>query len=192
MMTDAHGRMIMAGTEIASSIRKRFGGSILIALFLFLFAAETRLQTVPPDSAPPPLRLVTKEELAKLDSTKDVKKRTQYALELMEVRLTKAEELITLDQLDQMHEELGRFHGLMDNTLDFLNSSDRDSRKVLNNYKRFEMGLRKFRPRLELIRRDIPLRYEPYVRNLIGYVREARAKAVEPLFGDSVVPRTKP
>ena len=64
--------------------------------------------------------------------------------------------------------------------------------KVSNNYKRFEMGLRQFRPRLELIRRSIPVMYEPYVRNLITYLREARAKAVEPLFSDTVVPKNKP
>lgn len=185
-------RMMIAGNLIAGSKRSSIGGSIFAALFLCIFAVEARLQTVPPDSAPPPLRLVSKDELTKLDSAKDVKKRTQYALELMDARLTKAEELMAADQLDEMYGELGRFHGLMDNTLDFLNASDRDSRKVLNNYKRFEIGLRKFRPRLELIRREIPMRYEPYVGNLIGYVREARAKAVEPLFGDTVLPRTKP
>jgi hypothetical protein len=54
------------------------------------------------------------------------------------------------------------------------------------------MGLRQFRPRLELIRRDIPVKYEAYVRNLIIYLREARAKAVEPFFSDTIVPRNKP
>ncbi|MEK7855704.1 MAG: hypothetical protein AAB288_06415, partial [Acidobacteriota bacterium] len=63
--------------------------------------------------------------------------------------------------------------------------------KVLNNFKRLEIGLRQFRPRLELIRRGIPSEYEPYLRSLIQYVRDARAKAVEPLFGDSVVPRVR-
>lgn len=145
-----------------------------------------------PDVAPPPLKVVSKNELTQLEGQKDVKKRTQTALELMSARLKQAETLIAQEQLDQMYKELGGFHGLMDNTLSFLNSSDRDSGKVLNNFKRFEIGLRQFRPRLELIRRDIPSNYEPYVRNLIQYLRDARAKAVEPLFGDSVVPRTKP
>lgn len=185
-------RMMIAGKLIAGSKRSSIGGSIFAALFLCIFAVEARLQTVPPDTAPPPLRLVSKAELARLEAAKGVKERTKYALELMDARLTKAEELIKSDGLDGMYAELGGFHGLMDNTLDFLDESDRDSRKVLSNYKRFEIGLRKFRPRLELIRREIPLRYEPYVRNLIGYVRDARAKAVEPLFGDTVLPRTKP
>mgnify|MGYP007106197188 CR=1 FL=1 len=110
----------------------------------------------------------------------------------MSARLKNAEGFVGKDQHDEVYRELGAFHGLMDNTLEFLDGSDRDSNKVLNNYKRFEMGLRQFRPRLELIRREIPLNYEPYVRNLIGYLRDTRAKAVEPMFGDTVAPRTKP
>lgn len=162
---------------------------LAFACSLCLFAPATSAQPVADDNAPPPLKTVSKEELAKLESAKDVKKRTQTALELMSARLKQAETLMAQEQLDQMYLELGSFHGLMDNTLVFLDKSDQDSGKVLNNYKRFEIGLREFRPRLELIRRDVPIRYEKYIRNLILYLREARAKAVEPLFSDSVLPR---
>jgi hypothetical protein len=164
----------------------------VIAFFLCLFAPDASAQPIPDDIAPPPLKFVAKDELSRLDAITDVKKRTQTALELMSTRLKQAETLMAQEQLDDMYKELGGFHGLMDNTLAFLDKSDQDSGKVLNNYKRFEIGLRQFRPRLELIRRDIPLRYEQYVRNLIIYLRDARAKAVEPLFSDSVVPKTKP
>lgn len=164
-----------------------------IAFALLLLGSNAlNAQPIPDDTAPPPLKFVPKDEAARLENVTDVKKRTQTALELMSARLKQAETLMAQGQLDEMYKELGGFHGLMDNTLAFLNKSDKDSGKVLNNYKRFEMGLRQFRPRLELIRRDIPLRYEPYLRNLIQYLRDARAKAVESLFSDSVVPRKKP
>ncbi len=165
---------------------------LLAAGFLLCSFGDASAQPVPDDTAPPPLKYVSKEELARLDSIPEVKKRTQTALDLMSLRLKQAETLMAQDQLDLMYKELGSFHGLMDNTLEFLDKSDQDSRKVLNNYKRFEIGLRQFRPRLELIRRDIPVRYEHYVRNLIMYLRDARTKAVEPLFSDSVVPASKP
>lgn len=161
------------------------------AFVLCLCCSDASAQPIPDDVAPPPLKFVAKDELARLEAITDVKKRTQTALELMSFRLKQAETLMTQEQLDQMYKELGGFHGLMDNTLAFLDKSDRDSGKVLNNYKRFEIGLRQFRPRLELIRRDIPIRYEPYVRNLILYLRDTRTKAVEPFFSDSVVPRTR-
>lgn len=166
---------------------------LLVALTIGLLYAEASAQPIPDDVAPPPLKFVAKDEGQRLDAIPDIKKRTQTALELMSLRLKQAEMLMAQEQLDQMYKELGGFHGLMDNTLGFLDKSDQDNGKVLNNYKRFEIGLRQFRPRLEMLRRDVPTRYEPYLRNLIIYLREARAKAVEPLFGDSVMPaRTRP
>jgi hypothetical protein len=91
-----------------------------------------------------------------------------------------------------MFVELGGFHGLMDNMLAFLSNSDRDSNKVLNNFKRFEIGLRGFRTRLEMIRHELPIRYDQYVRNLVRNIRAARARAIEPLFDDTVLPDKKP
>ena len=169
---------------------------ILVLSYFFLFTFPFLLSNVsaqddPPDIAPPPLKFVSKEELAQLNPVTDVKKRTKLALQLMAGRLTQAETFHSREQLDEMFKQLGGFHGLMDNTLAFLDRSDKDSGKVLNNYKRLELGLREYRPRLETIRRDLPLRYEFYVRSLIKHLRDARAKAVEPLFSDTVVPNKK-
>lgn len=180
-----------------TSFRKSEISSATLLLFaaafvLIFLSGEGSAQIESSDPAPPPLKFVTKEDQAKLEAMRDVKKRTRLALDLMSERLKLAETLGEQDQLDEMYKELGGFHGIMDNTLAFLDNSEQDRGKVLNNYKRFEIGLRQFRPRLELIRRDIPIRYEAYVRNLIRYLREARAKAVEPLFSDSVIPRNKP
>lgn len=163
-----------------------------VIFLLHLGVGVTRGQTEEQDIAPPPLKFVSKEELAQLNIVTDVKKRTKLALLLMSGRLTQAETFHTQEQFDDMFKQLGGFHGLMDNTLAYLDSGNENSGKVLSNYKRFEIGLREYRPRLELIRRDLPLRYEFYVRNLIIYLRDARAKAVEPMFSDSVIPRTKP
>lgn len=163
-----------------------------IAFFLCLCGSNAAAQPIPNDTAPPPLKFVPKDEATRLEAITDVKKRTQTALELMSARLKQAEMLMAQEQLDEMYKELGGFHGLMDDTLAFLDKMDTGRGSVLNNYKRFEIGLRQFRPRLELIRRDIPLRYEPYLRNLILYLRDARAKAVEPHFSDSVLPKNKP
>jgi hypothetical protein len=142
--------------------------------------------------APPPLRLLRPDEKNKLAAENEVKRRTKLALELMEARIKRAETFDAAENYDQMFVELGGFHGLMDNMLEFLNRSNKDSGKVLNNFKRFEIGLRGFTPRLELIRRELPIRYELYVRILIKNLRAARTKAIEPLFDDTVVPIKKP
>ena len=128
------------------------------------------------------------DEKTKLAGQTEVKRRTKLTLELMEARLARSESLVTQEGYDQMFPELGAFHALMDNMLEFLDNKNKGSGKVINNYKRFEIGLRRFTPRLEVIRREIPLRYELYVKDLIKNLRAARAKAIEPLFDDTVVP----
>lgn len=166
---------------------------LLFLLVVCTFAVTSAGQNVVDDDiAPPPLRLITEDEKNKLDAENNIKRRTKLGLELMDARLKRAETFDTADDHDRMFVELGGFHGLMDNMLDFLNKGDKDSGKVLNNFKRFEIGLRRFTPRLEMIRRDLPIKYEQYVRILIRNLRAARTKAVEPLFDDSVLPVKKP
>ena len=142
--------------------------------------------------APPPLKLLSQDEKTKLGGEVEVKRRTKLALELMDARLKQAETLHVAENYDEMFLQLGAFHGLMDNMLEFLNKSNKDSSRVLNNFKRFEIGLRGFSPRLQIIHQDVPIRYEQYVRNLIKNLRMARARAIEPLFDDTVVPEKKP
>ncbi len=164
---------------------------ILICFYLLTFCfglSSVYAQEDTSQLAPPPLKQISKEEKEQLDAETDIKDRTKLALELMSARLKKAEELSAGEGFDDMFTELGGFHALMDNTLAFLTRSDQNNGKILNNFKRFEIGLRMFTPRLEVIRRESPVKYETYVRNLIKYLRDTRTKAVEPFFGTSVVP----
>ena len=160
------------------------------AMFVCLVFCQTSFAQI--DEEPPPIKVLSKEEKTQLDAETDVKRRTKLSLDLMEARLVKAETFSAAENYPAMYAELGGFHALMDNTVNFLSRSDRDSGKVLNNFKRVELNLRKYINRLELIRRELPIRYEPYVRRLTKYVREARSRAVEPLFDDTVVPNNKP
>ena len=165
----------------------------LFTIMLLGLASFTPGQNVVEDGiAPPPLRLLSQEEKNRLSTENDVKRRTRLALDLMELRLKQAETFDTAENYDEMFVQLGGFHGLMDNTLEFLKRGDKDSGKVLNNFKRFEIGLRGFTTRLELIRHHLPIKYEFYVRILVKNLRAARAKAIEPLFDDTVVPTKKP
>lgn len=140
-----------------------------------------------PNAAPPPVRAMSDRERSQLDAEQGLKGRTKLALAMMSSRLSKAEEFSAKEENDAMYNELGGFHALMDDTLEFLESAPRKD-KTLDNLKRFEMTLRGFAPRLALIRREIPIEYDHYVRVLLKYLRDARSKAIEPLFGNSVVP----
>lgn len=168
----------------------------LAAFFLIAFAAILNAPAQTEEewrsTAPPPLKIISKQERTQLEAVTDIKQRTKLALELMEARLLKAEGFDAREQYDEMFLELGSFHALVNDTIGFLSERNNDSGKILNNFKRIEITLRKYITRLELIRRDLPIKYELYVRKLIRDIRDARTRAVEPLFDDSVLPEKKP
>ena len=140
------------------------------------------------ETAPPPLKYVSKQDKALLDSEANPKDRTKTALSLMDARLDDAEKLNAAENFNAMFSELGHFAGLLDNSLNFL-SRQPDDKKNLDNYKRLEIGIRRFMGRLEVVRRELPLRYEKYVRDLIKYLRVSRSRALEPQFSDTVLPQ---
>ncbi len=168
-------------------ISRRVGIFCLFALILAASPLITAAQTDPDESAPPPVRAISRDEGIQLNREKDVKARTLVALNLMNARIAAAEKAAALEDFEKMYTELGGFLGILDNTFDFLLRSDTNSDKVLGNFKRFEIGLRGFVPKIEVIRRELPLRYEPFVKSTIKYIRDARSRALEPLFGDTVV-----
>lgn len=143
------------------------------------------------DIAPPPAKALSKGEKELLESLTDTKRLTKAAIELMETRMKNAEEADSKDNFSVMFLELGGFHAVMDYTLDFLLESHKSGKKTFSDFKRYEQGLRGMAPRLELIRRDLPIRYEYYVRILIKEIRENRAKAIDPMFGHTVLPEKK-
>ncbi len=145
-------------------------------------------QDGPEDAAPPPLKVLSKAERDQLTSQLDLKDRTRLALDLMGERLAVAEKLGAAGDPAAMYTELGGFHALMDHIIEHLDKLDERRGKVLDNYKRLEMGLRRYVPRLENLRREVPLKYEHYVRKLLIYVRDTRARALEPMFSNTVVP----
>lgn len=162
--------------------------------FLLLFAAFCPLPAVqaqeekPQDLVPPPLVLLSDTEKEQLSAQTEIKKRTRLSVEMMEARLKKAEELSAQKKFAESLAELGGFQAVIFNIFKFLNQKDSGRGKVLDNYKRLEINLRQFNPRLEVIRREMPNRYGYHVRQLMKYVRDARSNAVEPIFADTVLP----
>lgn len=157
---------------------------ILFFLFPFLFSlSPVSAQPEGPDTVPPPAKVLAKDLREKLLAENDEKKRVILALSLMNSSIATSEQLLTNETWDSAFRELGAFHFIMDNTIDFLIRRDNGSGKIRDAFKRYEIGLRAFAPRLELIRRELPSRFEPYVFRLIKNVRETRTKAIEPQFG---------
>lgn len=175
-----------------------FGSAFLVFNFLLFavcfspLAVCAQTDEPPKDAAAPPLHVLSKDEKRQVESETNFKKRTQLSLDLMETRLHKAEEEATQNQFQNALEDLGGYQALLENVLNYLDSHDDRSNKVDYNFKRLEMGLRRVVPRLEILRRAMPFSYGYYVQKLQKLVREARAKAMEPLFDDTVVPERKP
>lgn len=166
---------------------RRLAAVLMIPFFLLFLQICAFGQDDQEIMAPPPLTLISKPEMAKLDAAKGVKDRTKVSLELMDTRLATAESLLAKNDFNGIFQELGAFQGLLDNQLEYLIKRDNDSGRILDNFKRLEIGLRGFTPRVESLRREMPYRYEPFVRSVGKYLRDARSKALEPLFSDTVV-----
>jgi hypothetical protein len=157
---------------------------VLTSQTAFSQDAEDRL---PEGVVPPPLNLISKEEHTALEAEEKLKNRTKLALGLIESRLSKSETSADKEEFQESLDQLGRFQALIRHTFVFLKNNEgrKDSFK---NFKRFEMTLRDFLPRLELLRRELPYKYSYHVEKMILFVRDARSNALEPLFEDTVIP----
>lgn len=167
---------------------KKLSLNLFLLLFFtvcFSFPIIAQENTVN-DIVPPPLALISKGEADQLNAEADMKKRTLLSLELMENRLKKAESFSNEKKFQESLDELGGFQAIMRDALKYLQRNDTGNKKVLNNFKRFEINLRSFVPRLELMRREMPERFGYHVVQLMKSVRKARTNAVEPLFEDTV------
>jgi hypothetical protein len=165
---------------------------IPVAVFILFastaFAQDDKYET---DDAPPPLKLIAESERKQLNATKDVKGRTKLALDLMQARLTTAAAKSEASEYGSMFTELGAFHAIMDETLNFLDRYSQNSGARLNNFKRLEIGLRRMNPQIDLLRRNAPPERERYLFYLSRNVRDARARAIEPQFGNTVLPQAR-
>jgi DNA repair ATPase RecN len=134
------------------------------------------------DSVPPPLSFVSQGEGEQLKVQTDMKKRTELALNLMQSRLMKAETLSNEKKYRESLDELGGFQAIMSDAMVYLQRKNTGSGKVLSSFKRFEITLRSFVPRLESVRRLMPEKFGYHVVQLMKSVRKTRSTAVEPLF----------
>lgn len=162
-----------------------------VSCFLFFPSSGNAQKRVdddrPKNLVPPALSILSKDEKKQLNATTKMKDRTKLALTFMDARLTRSETLTQDQKFALTLQQLGRFDAVLRDTMEFLGRNE-GRKGSLKNLKRFEMSLRKFVPRLELIRRETPDRYGYHVKQLIISVRKARTKAIAPMFGDTVLP----
>ena len=138
-------------------------------------------------SAPPPAKLITKEDRARVAAAKDDKARLRTTIEIAEVHLTAAETSSTAEDFDAAAASLGKYQALMEDALIFLGSKARDENRTRDLYKRLELALRGHGPRLVAIRRITPLEYAVWVKQLEEFARKGRTEALNSFYGTTVL-----
>ena len=161
---------------------------LLAAVYLPSAHAQSAAQPSPtPLTAPPPLKLITKEDKAQLDQAKDPKQKLRTTIELGGVHLTRAEQLTNEGNYDAASAEVGMYHALIENALEELAALKRDSNKTRDLYKRLELALRADGPRLTAMRRITPLEFAVWIKKVEDFARAGRTEALNSFYGHTVV-----
>ena len=164
--------------------------TVLLLAFVCLPSAHAQPGAQPsptPLTAPPPLKLITKEDKAQLDQTKDAKQKLRLTIELCSGHLTRAEQLTNDGNYDAASAEVGSYHALIENSLEELAALKRDSNKTRDLYKRLELALRADGPRLTAMRRITPLEFAVWIKKVEDFARAGRTEALNSFYGHTVV-----
>ncbi|HEV7842827.1 MAG TPA: hypothetical protein VGO69_03980 [Pyrinomonadaceae bacterium] len=171
-----------------SKILETVAGLFVVIALAMLMSVEARGQVTVglPLPAPPPLRLVPRDERLQLDAARDTKARMRLSVELAEARLARAEQMTSAQQYESASRELGIYQGILDDALRFL-KDQKEQKKLRDTYKRFEIALRAHGMRLETMRRTTPSEYAFNIKTITEYTKNLRGEALNGFYGDNVI-----
>jgi hypothetical protein len=145
---------------------------------------EPRLQD---HTAPPPLKIISRQERSQISASKDSKARVRLTIELAETHLANAETKTSQQDYDGAAASAGKYWALFEDALAFLKTIDRDSNKTRDLYKRVELALRAHGPRLSALRRTTPAEYAIWIKEIEDLARKGRTEALNSFYGQTVV-----
>ncbi|HEY6217724.1 MAG TPA: hypothetical protein VIW74_13740, partial [Pyrinomonadaceae bacterium] len=173
---------------------------LLLLAFVFLpvvHAQESQPQEQPspqatpqptPLTAPPPFKMIVKEERTAIEGvTNDPQKRLKMTIEFAEGHLLAAEQHTARQNYEAASTEVGMYHALIENALQFLSTFKRDSNKTRDLYKRLELALRSDGPRLTSMRRTTPLEFAVWIKQVEDFARQGRTEALNSFYGHTVL-----
>jgi hypothetical protein len=171
-------------------IQIRRVGLLSIAV-CFLACAQTvkgQEPSVPQQqSAPPPAKFFAKVDRDRVAAAKDDKARLRTIIEIAETHLTDAETKTSGEEWEAASGSLGKYHALIESSLDFLSAMKPDQNKTRDLYKRLELALRAHGPRLTSIRRMTPLEYAVWIKEIEDFARKGRTQALNSFYGTTVL-----
>ena len=140
-----------------------------------------------PLTAPPPFKMIVREERAEIEQTKDSQKRLKLTIDFAGGHLTRAEQHTARENYEAASAEVGMYHALIESALIYLSSVKRDNNKTRDLYKRLELALRSDGPRLTAMRRITPLEFAVWIKQVEDFARASRAEALNSFYGHTVV-----
>jgi hypothetical protein len=160
---------------------------VLLALGLSVAPAARGQELVTDLTAPPPMKFVSRAEQAQLSSVREPKERMRASLELAEGHLRHAEDATFTRSYDPASGALGRYQAVIEEALLFLSGLNKEHKKTRDLFKHMEITLRAHIIRIETIRRDTPFEYAVNVKTVLDSVRDARTRALNIFYSDTVV-----
>lgn len=162
-----------------------------LLLLGFVCLSEVNAQDAQPSptplTAPPPFKMIVREERTQLEDTKDSGRRLKLTIEFAGGHLTRAEQHTSREDYEAASTEVGMYHALIESALAFLSTFKRDSNKTRDLYKRLELALRADGPRLTAMRRTTPLEFAVWIKQVEDFARESRTEALNSFYGHTVV-----
>jgi hypothetical protein len=149
-----------------------------------LRAQETPNPRLP---APPPLRVIPRQDRAQLGAAKDVKARLRKTIELAQIHLQHAEQFTAEQRFEEALTELGGYAGLIEDALHFIGEMNHERVRTRDLYRHLELNLRADGPRLTSMRRVTPLEYAIRIKELEDFARDGRAEALDSFYTDTIL-----
>ena len=171
---------------------RRIVMSAYLLLMAFVFIPSAHAQSAQPSptplTAPPPFKMIVKEERAQIEqATKDSSRRLKLTIQFATAHLAAAEQHTAQENFEAASTEVGMYHALIENALAFLSTSKRESNKTRDLYKRLELSLRAHGPRLTAMRRVTPIEFAVWIKQVEDYARDGRTEALNSFYGHTVV-----
>ena len=162
---------------------------MLPPLLLLAFLAMPAVAQDPdqPLMAPPPLKIIPKNERAQIDLETDNKDRLKLIIQFALAHLETAERQTAQSNFEGASTEVGTYHALIESALGMLSDLKRDSTRTRDLYKRLELALRAHGPRLTAMRRITPLEFAVWIKKVEDFARDGRTEALNSFYGHTVV-----
>ena len=169
--------------------RRMIQSTPVILMFATLFVPAVKAQDPRPldQTAPPPMKIITRAERSQLNEAKDEKARVKLTIELAETHLTKIENQTSQQQFDGAAAEAGMYWALIEDVLSFMKTIERDNNRRRDLYKRLELTLRAHGPRLSTIRRSTPAEFAVWIKEIEEFARNSRTEALNSFYGQTVI-----